>query len=69
MKVLIWLCCLTPVAILFVVIEKSSGVRLGPLPKVLIASTAAAIAVKLCKQKDKRKKQQKDNNENANKTE
>ena len=69
MKVLIWLSCLTPVAILFMVIEKSIGVRLGALPKALIAGVAATIAVKLCKQKDKMNKQEKDGNEDDNKIE
>lgn len=49
MKFLIWLVCLLPAAVLITVIEKTSGSMLPPLPKTLIAGSAASIAIILCK--------------------
>ena len=62
MKFLIWICCLLPAALLITVIERSGGIILGPLPKTLIAGSAAAIAIKFCKQRDKNKKEEQDDN-------
>ena len=59
MKVLIWILCVLPAAILFAILE-NNGILLGPLPKTLIAASSVAIAIKVCKNIDKKKKENED---------
>ena len=47
-KILIWIGCLLPVSIFFTAIE-SNGYMLNPLLKTLIAASAVAVAIKICK--------------------
>lgn len=47
-KVLIWIGCLLPAAILFTTIERN-GYMLNPLLKTLIAVFSSIVAIKICK--------------------
>lgn len=60
MKFLIWVCCLLPASILITAIEHSGNVTLGPLPRTLIAGSAATIAIVLCKRRNKKNEENED---------
>lgn len=54
MKFLIWMSCIVVASILIVAIEKLCEVNLGPLPKTIIAGSAVALAIFICKKRKKK---------------